>query len=68
MLGRASAVDPLAPMVTTELATEMVAFVGELKVIEKLRAGAAPERVIIGTEIFWAVSPGANVSVPLSLA
>ncbi len=42
-----------------------MALVGLLSVTEKLRAGAEPERSMIGTVMFWAVSPGGNVSVPL---
>ena len=52
-------------MVTTAGPSATVALVGVLRVTEKLRVAAAPERSRIGTEMFWAVSPGGKVNVPL---
>ena len=52
-------------MVTTPVPSVMTAFRGLLKVMLKLRDGAAPDRSMIGTVMFLTVSPGPKVNVPL---
>ena len=65
MPGNATALAPLAPMVTIPVPSATVALVGVPRVTEKLREWAEPERSRIGTVMSWAVSPGGKVRVPL---
>ena len=64
MLASEVAVPPFPPMVTVEVATAMLALVGDDSVTVKLRAGPALSRTVTG--MVWAVSPAAKVRVPLA--
>ena len=65
MFGAATAVAPLAPMVTVAVFCTRVALSGLDNVTVKFRVGAAPARSKMGTVMFCTVCPGPKVSVPL---
>ena len=65
MPGVGTAAAPLAPMVTMPVPSAMVALVGVPRVTRSSRWGVEPERSRMGTVMFWAVSPGGKVSMPL---